>query len=61
LNNQITYFNYFTALTLNAVKLVLKELAAFHATGDYFISTYQGGLEALAKKYPRVSNENEFF
>jgi len=49
-------FNVILALTLNAVKLVLQEMAAFHATGDHFITTYPGGLEALAHECPRVNH-----
>ena len=44
----------FSALTLEAVKLVLKEMAAFHATAHHYIQTYPGQLDALAKEQPRV-------
>ncbi len=44
----------FSALTLNAVKLVLKEMAAFHATGQHFIATYPGGLDVLSQECRRV-------
>jgi len=37
---------------------VLKELAAFHATGLHFINTYPGGREALALEYPDMFTEN---
>jgi hypothetical protein len=37
---------------------VLKELAAFHATGLHFINTYPGGREALASEYPDMFTEN---
>ena len=50
----------FSALSLNAVKLVLKELAAFHASGYHFIHSYPGGLEALAKEYPSTFKETFF-
>ena len=49
-----------SALSLNGVKLVLKELAAFHASGFHFIKTYPGGLEALAKEYPNTFTETFF-
>ena len=42
------------------MKLVLKELAAFHASGFHFISTYPGGLDALAKEYPSTFTESLF-
>jgi hypothetical protein len=45
-----------TALTLNAVKLVLSEMAAFHASGYQYIQSYPGNLEALAKDCPRVNS-----
>jgi hypothetical protein len=53
-------FKYLPALSLNAIKLVLKELAAFHASGYHFIHTYPGGLEALAKEYPNTFTEMLF-
>ena len=37
---------------------MLKELAAFHATGLHFINTYPGGREALATEYPDFFTEN---
>jgi hypothetical protein len=40
--------------------MVLRELAAFHASGHYFISTYPGGLDALAKEYPQTFTEDIF-
>ena len=48
----------FSALTLNAVKMVLKELASLHASGYYFIQTYPGGIETLAKEYPLTFTED---
>ena len=42
------------------MKLVLKELAALHASGFHFINTYPGGLEALAKEYPNTFTETLF-
>jgi hypothetical protein len=50
----------FPALTLNAAKMVLQELAAFHATSQHFISTYPGGIELLAKEYPQFFTEDFF-
>ena len=47
-------------MTLNAVKMVLQELAAFHASGHHFIKTYSGGLDALAKEYPLTFTEDFF-
>ena len=38
--------------------MVLKELAAFHATGLHFINAYPGGREALATEYPDFFTEN---
>ncbi len=49
---------HITALSLNAIELVLKELAAFHATGFHFINTYPGGRKALATEYPDFFTEN---
>ena len=43
-----------TALTLGAVKLVLSELAAFHASGYLFIRSHPDGLQALAEEYPGI-------
>ena len=48
------------ALSLHAVKLVLKELASFHATGFYFVNTYPGGKEGLAIDFPEMFTENIF-
>ena len=45
---------FLSALSLEAVKLVLGEMAAFHATAHHYIETYPGGLEVLAKETPRV-------
>jgi hypothetical protein len=36
---------------VNGAKLILKELAAFHATGWHFINRYPGGKDALAKDF----------
>jgi len=36
------------------VKLVLHELAAFHATSHHFIKTYPGGLASLSLDCPRL-------
>jgi hypothetical protein len=41
----------FAALTLTGVKLVLQELAAFHASGMHFIRTYPGGIQALESQH----------
>lgn len=45
---------------MNCVKLVLKELAAFHASGFHLISTYPGGLEALTKEFPKTFSDALF-
>ena len=37
---------------------MLKELAAFHATGLHFLNTYPGGREALALEFPDMFTEN---
>ena len=50
----------FLALTLNGIKLALKELAAFHATGYHFINAFPGGKEALAKLYRDLFQTNFF-
>ena len=42
------------------MKMVLRELAAFHASGQHFISTYPGGVDALAKEYPDTFTEDFF-
>ena len=36
------------------MKLVLRELAAFHASGYLFIRNYPGELQALSKEYPGI-------
>ena len=51
---------FIQALSLNGVKLIISELAAFHASGFHFISTYPGGLEALAKEYPITFTQSFF-
>lgn len=48
------------ALTLNGVKLVLKELASFHATAQHFINTYPGGREALSDDYKKLYDADFF-
>jgi len=48
-------------LTLGGVKLVLHELAAFHATSHLFIKTYPGGLAKLAAECPRVFQDGKTF
>ena len=44
----------FPALTLDAIRLVLSELAAFHATGYVFYKTHPDGKEKLAQDYPHI-------
>ena len=39
---------------MGAVKLVLHEMAAFHATGYHFIPAYPGGREVLAAEHPSI-------
>lgn len=41
-------------MTIGEVKLVLHELAAFHATSHHFIKTYPGGLTSLAAECPCI-------
>jgi thiamine kinase-like enzyme len=53
-------FCYTLALTLNAVKMVLEELASFHATGHHFVNTFPGGMEALNKEYQKLFQEKFF-
>ena len=48
-------------MTLGAVKLVLSELAAFHATSHHFIKTYPGGLASLAVECPRIFKAGRTF
>jgi len=50
-------------LTLGAVKLVLREMAAFHATCYHFMLAYPGGREALAVDHPSIFSKDmlEFF
>ncbi len=48
------------ALSINGIKLVLQELAAFHASGHHFIQTYPGGIDTLAKEYPNCFTESFF-
>ena len=39
---------------------MLKELAAFHATGHHFIKTYPGGVEALTEVYQELFQADFF-
>jgi hypothetical protein len=41
--------------------MVLREMAAFHATSHHLIKTYPGGLDALAKDCPRVNFKHFVF
>ena len=52
--------HFVLALTLKAVKLVLEELASFHATGHHFVNTFPGGTEALNEEYQNLYQENFF-
>ena len=40
--------------------MVLKELAAFHATGLHFVNTYPGGKDVLAVDYPGLFTDSFF-
>ena len=53
-------FSSVPALTIHAIKLALKELAAFHASSFHFINTYPGGKKALEIEYPDVFSEDFF-
>ena len=50
----------FPALTLSEIKLVLEELASFHATAHHFINTFPGGMEALNIEYQNLFQEKFF-
>ena len=49
-----------TALSLTAIRLILKEMASFHATSHHFVNTFPGGKDALNADYQKLFNEDFF-
>ena len=49
-----------SALSLTAIRLILKEMASFHATSHHFVNTFPGGKDALNADYQKLFNEDFF-
>ena len=49
-----------SALSLTAIRLILKEMASFHATSHHFVNTYPGGKDCLNQHFKKLFNDDFF-